>query len=52
MGSRNKGSIIFEARGKKEDGSLVCNKPLFGIYMPNNYENFVDVKESKEADKS
>lgn len=37
--------------GKREDGSLVCNKPLFGIYMPHSYENFSDVKESKEADK-
>jgi len=37
--------------GKKQDGSLVCNKPLFGIYMPNNYENFVDIKEEMEADK-
>lgn len=37
--------------GKKEDGSLVCNKPLFGIYMPDNYRNFADIKENLEADK-
>lgn len=37
--------------GKKEDGSLVCNKPLFGIYMPDNYQNFADIKENVEADK-
>lgn len=37
--------------GKKEDGKLICNKTLFGMYLPDNLENFEDIKQNSEADK-
>lgn len=37
--------------GQKHDGTLICNKTLFGVYLPDNYENLEDIKQNVKADK-